>query len=342
MNKLLLLAAVGSVEACPIQDYYNKMKAHCPETGAPKLNEVQMNRLFMKNAYQGFVTGLYNENDKVVTDECLGAWVEAPIHKAKELHHKAHQDFWSVDVNEVKEVGSELIDVFFKNTEVCHFERVQDDIKHWCIANPGECIFMENMEGRIFDNIFEIMGKLFDISKLMNVDDTCYSDIEQMAELYRFTNDLGELAASLSGFDYKWDQSIERTHIKKKAFHTQIKELYMNYQYKNVDPLELMFPDVYEFLKGLERQVEQFFKDLEATQKKFAHSLVPRHHHANNHHANQHHNPFEIKAPQAPQMPEMKMPEFKMPEFSLFPQPHHQQHHSQHHHENAWSHFKLF
>merc|ERR1712086_1042588 len=231
MNKLLLVAALGSVEACPLQDYYNQMRAKCPETDAPKLNEVQLNRLFLKNSYQGFVTGIYSENDKVVPDECFGSWMEAPIHKVKDLHHKMYDDFWSVNINDVKDVGSELIDVFYKNTEVCHFERVQDDAKTWCIENPGQCIFMENMEERIFDNMFEIMGKMWDISKLMNTDDTCYTDIEQMAELYRFANDMGEIVASLSGFDYKWDQSVERKHIKKRAFHSQIKDLYINNQH---------------------------------------------------------------------------------------------------------------
>lgn len=77
--------------------------------------------------------------------------------------------------------------------------------------------------------MFEIMGKFFDLFKLARTDDTCYSDLEQMAELNRFANDVGELVASFSGFDYKWDQSIERKHIKKRAFHSQIKELYQNY-----------------------------------------------------------------------------------------------------------------
>ena len=348
MNKLLLVAALGSVEACPLQDYYNSMKAKCPETDAPKLNEVQLNRLFMKNSYQGFVTGIYSENDKVVPDECFGAWIEAPIHKVKDLHHKMHEDFWSVNINDVKDVGSELIDVFYKNTEVCHFERIQDDAKHWCVENPGQCIFMENMEERIFDNMFEIMGKMWDISKLMNTDDDCYTDIEQMAELYRFANDMGEIVASLSGFDYKWDQSVERKHIKKRAFHSQIKDLYMNYQYKNVDPLELMFPDVYEFLKGIEQQVEQFFHDLHESHMKFAAKFQPHH--------NQHHHSlnkqFSFLTPEMAMpemaMPVMKMPEMKMPEFPQFsffpPMPKHtkKQHHQKQHHHNDWSHFKLF
>ena len=353
MNKYLLLAALGSVEACPIRDMMMKMKKHCPESNAPHLDTIQLNRHVMKETYQGFVTGLYQENDGVVPDECFGAWMEAPFYKVKNLHHKMHEDFWSVGVDEVKEVGSDLIDVFYKNTEVCHFERVGDDVKTWCIENPGECIFMENMEGRIFDNMFDIMGKLFDISKMINTNDACYSDLEHMAELHRFMNDIGELAASLSGFDYKWDQSIERKHIKKKAFHTQMKELYMNYQYKNVDPLELMFPDVYEFLKGLEIQIEQFFKDIAKAQKDFAHALMPRHHHAKTHKQSAFHLP-ELKAPEM-KAPEMKMPELKLPEFKnpfdIFA-PHHSTHHQSQHHSHAqnhwqhhnidWSHFKLF
>lgn len=302
MNKLLVLAALGSVEACPFQDYYNEMRKKCPESDAPKLNEIQQNRLFFKNTYQGFVTGLYSENSEVVPDECFGAWVESPIHKIKDLHKKAHDDFWSIGIDEVKDAGSELIDVFYQNAEVCHFKRVQDDLKGWCIENPGECIFQENLEARVFDNMFDIMGKLFDIYKLSNTDDTCYSDLEYMAELHRFSNDLGELAASLSGFDYKWDQSIERKHIKKRAFHSQIKDLYQNYQYKNVDPLELMFPDVYEFFKGLEHQMVEFLKEMEESQKQFAKALTPapvtfhtnghdfiQPHHANKHHQRHHH-----------------------------------------------------
>jgi hypothetical protein len=38
-----------------------------------------------------------------------------------------------------------------------------------------------------------------------------------------------------------------------------------------------MFPDVYEFLKGLEAQFEEFIHEIEAAQKKFAHHFEPHH-----------------------------------------------------------------
>lgn len=84
-----------------------------------------------------------------------------------------------------------------------------------------------------------------------------------MAEIYRFNADIGELAAVTYGFDYKWDQSVERKHIKKETFNKQIrlalKEL--REQYKNIDPLELMFPD----LATLGKMVDDFLKDMAKT-----------------------------------------------------------------------------
>lgn len=68
--------------------------------------------------------------------------------------------------------------------------------------------------------------------------------------------------SSLNGFDYKWDQSVERKHIKKKVFHTELKDAIKNYQYKNVDPLELVFPDLAVFVKGLQETIDQFFEEI--------------------------------------------------------------------------------
>lgn len=285
MNKFIAVAALGTVSACPFEHMKHEplfglleQGKNCPPSRAPKLNHMQANRLFLKNIYTGFIKGWYSENDKVVSEECFGNWIEPTIHTAWGLKKKAHEDFWSVSIDEVKSVGSDLIDAFYKNADACHFERVGDDAKHWCIENPGQCIFMENMEERIFDNVFDILGEVFDLYKLANTDDTCYSDLEQMSEINRFANDMGELAASLSGFDYKWDQSIERTHIKKKAFHTQIKDAIKSYQYNNVDPLELMFPDLAEFFQEIRRQFREFVHSIEESQKQMAEMFKPQHH----------------------------------------------------------------
>jgi hypothetical protein len=135
------------------------------------------------------------------------------------LHKKVRDDIWSVSIDDVKNAGSDLVNALYKTAEVCDFERVGDDAKNRCLENPGQCFYLEGLEERLFDNLFEIGGEVFDIIKLSMVDDLCYSDMEQMGEIYRFSADIGELTASGSGFDYKWDKSIERKHIKRSSFH---------------------------------------------------------------------------------------------------------------------------
>jgi len=119
----------------------------------------------------------------------------------------------------LKDAGSQTVDAIYKTVQDCEFERVGDDAKNWCLENPGQCVYLEGLEERLFDNLFEIGGEVFDIIKLSMVDDLCYSDMEQMGEIYRFSADIGELTASISGFDYKWDKSVERKHIKRSSFH---------------------------------------------------------------------------------------------------------------------------
>merc|ERR1712100_534892 len=77
------------------------------------------------------------------------------------------------------------------------------------------------------------------------------------------------MASSVSGFDYKWDQSIERKHIKKAAFHKQIHEAMK--EFKGQDHLAMMFPDLAEFIKGL---FPKKFTRLQLTSRPGTHSLT--------------------------------------------------------------------
>jgi len=52
------------------------------------------------------------------------------------IKKQMHEDFWSVDLKEVKGAVDGVIDNVFHNAEVCEFERIGDDMKHWCIDNP--------------------------------------------------------------------------------------------------------------------------------------------------------------------------------------------------------------
>lgn len=87
-----------------------------------------------------------------------------------------------------------------------------------------------------------------------------------------------------------------------------------------------MFPDVYEFLKALDKQMKEFFEEMHKQEKEFAASLVPHGVHKNQH-KNQPNFFFGKPVPHQEHHKEHH-------------QEHHQEHH--HHHNNYWSHFKLF
>lgn len=291
MNKYVALALLGSASACHWAEQHHKPlmgmlepAAHCPKTDAPRLGHTQATRLLLKNMYTGLIKGWYQEDHDVVSDECFGEWMESTFHTVHDLKHRMHEDFWSVSLQEVKSTGALFLDTVYKNADVCQFERVGDDAKTWCIENPAQCIFLENLEERLFDNLFEILGSAFDLFKLSTKDDSCYTDMEQMAELYRFNSDVGELAAAVSGFDYKWDQSVERKHIKKTAFHKKMRDSIkkLNEQFKNTDPMVLMFPDLEPVLKA----VNEFFIELGKMMQppKIDMTKVKKHHQKKNTH----------------------------------------------------------
>lgn len=263
MSKYLCLAAVGTVGACPIQNAMNNMDKplfgllekgeHCPESDAPKMNVVQANRELMRNIYIGYTKGVYQENKNVVDDSCFGEWIEPSWTAVNGLAKKIQDDFWSVSFSEVRDVADQALDTFYKNAEACNFQRLGDDGKNWCMENPGQCFFMAGLENRLYDDPFGMAADMLDMYKLFKIDDSCYTDEEIMAEVYRLSVDMGELSAQAHGFDYKWDQSVERKHIKKSTFEAWKFDTVKTMLVKN--PWEYAFPQWYPMFKQWEHHV---------------------------------------------------------------------------------------
>lgn len=304
---------IGSASACKwMHDHMHKplfgmleKGANCPASDAPRMNHMQANRELWKALYQGSVKGLYQENNDVVSDECFGDWMDETWTIVHDLKKKAHEDsLWEIDMNEWKNAGARVINDLYKLNDVCKFEKVGDDMKHFCLENPGQCRYLEGLEDRLFDQMFEIMGVAFDFYKLFMKNDSCYTDKELMAEVYRASTDYGELMAYLYGVDTKWDQSVEAKHIKRSTFHKMFKdELKEDFgKMSHMDKLGLMFPDFVDLFKA----IEEFFKDIE----KQAIAMFKPHHHQHKQHITlpgeikeKHHNDFfsQMFAPQKQQ-----------------------------------------
>jgi len=263
----------------------------------------------------GSLKGLYQENADVVSQECFGDWMDDTWTTVWGLKKRAHEDsIFSIEMSEIKSAGAQIINDLYKLNDVCQFERVGDDMKHFCLENPGQCRYMEGLEDRLFDKMFELMGVAFDFYKVWMKDDSCYTDRELMNEVYRSANDYGELMAYLYGVDVKWDQSVEPKHIKRSVFHKEFREELKEYKkMKWVDKLGLMFPDFVDLFKG----IEQFFKDIEKTSVAM---FKPVHHH----HKEAHHTPSEMPVKNEGDLfsamfaPHHHQQEQQMPSFDLF------------------------
>jgi hypothetical protein len=164
---------------------------------------------------QSFVKGFYRTNEEVISDECFGEWIEPKVQEIFGVAKKLRYDTWSVTVKEAETAVLDVVDAHWKNREVCQFEKIGDDMKHWCLENEEVCVFKKDMEGRILDNIIPLAGNMVSIYKLLVIDDTCYTDAEIVAEWGKIVENMGEIAAEIGGFDYKWNQKVERTHIRK-------------------------------------------------------------------------------------------------------------------------------
>merc|ERR1712048_387923 len=237
-------------------------------------------RMLAQNMHRGWVKGWYQENTDVISDKCFGDEIEPVMETVWGLKKKLHEDFWSVDLAEAKSVGEQALDMIYGQMSACHFQRVGDDMKDWCLENPGVCLMGEDLEDRLIDNFMSLTGILMDLTKILNTDDSCYSDAEQMAEIYRVMVDVGELSAELSGFDYKWDMSVQRTHIKRKEFHHEIKEAFKSF--KGVDELAFMFPGIHDLIEALDglfielrHQLKDTLKDYRQQIHGFFHNLMP-------------------------------------------------------------------
>ncbi len=70
--------------------------------------------------------------------------------------------------------------------------------------------------------------------------------------------DFAEIFAYLRGFDYKWDQSVEHKHIRRKDFRKQIKEEIAKIPHSWDDILYAAMPYTYEFVQSIIQMINQY------------------------------------------------------------------------------------
>lgn len=148
--------------------------------------------------------------------------MDGEVEKLVGVKDKFMDDFWSVQLGDAKLVADTLINAHYKNFDACEFERIGDDRKHWCLDNADKCKGFSTIIDNLWENGPALFSKAADLYDLMNTNDVCYSDSEVITEVERATEDVVSMISTIFGFDLKWDQTRQVTHIKRKDFRKQM------------------------------------------------------------------------------------------------------------------------
>lgn len=127
-------------------------------------------------------------------------------------------DIWSLNVSEAKDIAHLWIDAYWKDREVCQYEKVGDDLKHWCLDNLDRCFLRDGkLMERAQEKGLEIIGAFYDLAMLIIKHDRCATDEQRVEEVKKATEDIARIWAYLVGFDETWDPA-EKTHVKDREF----------------------------------------------------------------------------------------------------------------------------
>jgi len=123
-----------------------------------------------------------------------------------------------LNVSEVKNIAHLWIDAHWKDREVCQYEKVGDDLKHWCLDDLERCFARD---GKILERAqekgLEIIQAVYDLVMLVIKHDRCATDEMRIEEVKKVTEDVTRIMAYLVGFDETWDPA-EKEHITKREF----------------------------------------------------------------------------------------------------------------------------
>jgi len=294
-------------------------------------------RLFGMAASKAFISGLYQADANVVSDECFGDWMKGTWSEIDTFNNKFIDDPFSVPTQEYMKYATNWMEFVTKNADKCQWKKITDDLQNWCLDNKETCLLGKGLEKRIWDNATGIVTALADIFKMMEEDDTCSTMQEEVATVARLFKNYGELAAHFSGFDTKWDQSMQPKHIKASTFQERIDEFWATTSDMTEDMLdELQFPELTKIFNDLGKMFDDIFGKIDGAFD-FIFSAIDSFFSDINKSLTQ---PIHIKpqprhATPAKVQPVVVHHEEKKPAAKPHPQ-HRQQHHHEYRPENFW------
>ena len=236
MNKLTLLALLGTVDACWIADllhihhqpgqkrrlFHQSEDCQIPEEEFLPWHEVS--RQIVQKSYIQSVRGMYHEQYDPISQECFGDWIEPIYQNLKAIGHQFHEDKYDISADQMKESADMLIDGIYKNHKACQMEKVGDVWKHWCLDNLDTCLMKD---GKVWERIEEhgmdFIGIGYKLFTMMMDHDQCATDEQRIKEIADVVEDLSSASVMIHGFEQAWDPK-ELEHVTRKEFKKEVHE----------------------------------------------------------------------------------------------------------------------
>lgn len=200
------------------------------------MTNLELGLHLQNGVYRSLVKGLYRATSDPISEECWGSWLEDDINKMVDLWKPVKEfDIYSLNVTEAKDIAHLWIDAHWKDREVCQYEKVGDDLKHWCLDDMDRCFGQDGkMMERAQEKGLEIIQAVYDLVMLVVKHDRCATDEERVEEAKKVSEDVARIMAYLVGFEETWDPT-EKEHITKREFGHDLAEYAKDFSKKMIE-----------------------------------------------------------------------------------------------------------
>ena len=186
-----------------------------------KLSMPDLVRHLKYGAYNSFVRGFYDTKEThPISQECLGDWMKEDIHKFWPTIKKlVRGHYFEIGFDEAKAASDALLEMIYKNIDECKWMAIRDDLMELCLENPNECLFMAGLHKKVDspEQLWPLVQIGFDLWEVINSDDSCYSDMDQIQEFERLILDFAKIMRNFYGFEGHLD--LNKPHKSMSAGH---------------------------------------------------------------------------------------------------------------------------
>ena len=95
------------------------------------MDEFEFTRKLFGGFYKASVKGFYRSSNNLISDECMGDWMDDSFTGIYSLMEKFQNNPFSISIDETKKVMDDLIETDYKkNLDLCQVEYLQDSYNH--------------------------------------------------------------------------------------------------------------------------------------------------------------------------------------------------------------------